>query len=90
MAAKSQTKVSGKSSKTPLPSNNSKNDTKGKKTVTIADVRRFFYCQKTETSITILYELGLMQLLNYAVGIIMNLCYDVGLELKYFQHECKF
>lgn len=47
MAAKSQTKVSGKSSKTPLPSNNSKNDTKGKKTVTIADVRLYFYCQKT-------------------------------------------
>ncbi|XP_048744367.1 ciliary-associated calcium-binding coiled-coil protein 1-like isoform X2 [Ostrea edulis] len=38
MAAKSQTKVSGKSNKTPLPTNNStKTDTKGKKTVTIVD-----------------------------------------------------
>ena len=41
MAAKSQSKVSGKSSKTPLSTNNtSKTDPKGKKSVTIADVRR--------------------------------------------------
>ncbi|XP_078310213.1 ciliary-associated calcium-binding coiled-coil protein 1-like isoform X2 [Crassostrea virginica] len=38
MAAKSQSKVSGKSSKTPLSTNNtSKTDPKGKKSVTIAD-----------------------------------------------------
>lgn len=86
MAAKSQTKVSGKSSKAPLPSNNSKNDTKGKKTVTIADVRLYFYCKKNVNKYNDLVQATTAK----SCWFLMNLCDDVGLELKYYQYECGF
>lgn len=64
MAAKSQSKVSGKSSKTPLSTNNtSKTDPKGKKSVTIADVRSeresfFQYICKIVIGMIQFYELA--------------------------------